>query len=230
MYHATGHATGHAVGAYQAQGAFFIQPEDFSGQIAALEEIARGIETSPPEPQITVDIARKMVGAALDAGSPLTAKAIEMSRSITNIFVIDQIVLAANSVSDGIKADILPLLVNIINPARRAGIALVPSAPFQRALAKQIRAIIRGWETLHFLEEIKPFILRNMPATLGLIAKIGDLWVKVAEVVSAPFVAAIEAADNLAKAAKSGVDIVMWTTIGGGLFLLYWYGLRKKGK
>jgi hypothetical protein len=221
-------STGHAVGSYQAQGALFIQPEDFSAQIAALNEIAVGIETSRPEPQITIATANKFVKAAIEAGTPLTDKAIEMSKKLTNVFVTDQIVLAANSVFDGLQSDILPLIFNVIRPAKAAGLALVPSAPFQRALAKQVRAITRGWETLAFLEDIKPFILRNMPATLGLIAKIGSLWVAVAEVISEPFVAAVEAADNLAKAAKSGVDIVMWTTIGGGLFLLYWYGLRKK--
>jgi hypothetical protein len=212
----------------QPVGALFIQPEDFTSQIAALRDIATGIESAKIEPTISVETAKDMLSFALEAGRPLTAKAIEMSKSITNIFVTDQIVLAANSVFDSLRANINPLVFNVVNPARRANIAEVPSRQFQVATAKHIRAIIRGWETLHFLEDIKPFVLRNMPFTLGLIAKIGALWEEVAEIVSAPFVAAVEAADNVAKAAQKGLEITKWLTIGGVAFLVYWYGLRKK--
>jgi hypothetical protein len=211
--------------ALQPVGAF--GAADFSSQIADLKEIARGIETAKVEPLITVATAKKLLEDAIIAGKPMTDKAQEMIGSISNLAVTSQIQMAAGSVFDSIQSNLLPILVNIIRPAQASGQALVSSSQLQRALPKHIRAIIRGYETLHFLESIKPLPLRILGATMGVVATIGKVWETIAEVVSAPFLAAVEAAKDAADAADKGLGIAKWLTIGGLGFLVYWYGIRK---
>jgi hypothetical protein len=212
---------------YQAQGGFF-DCESFEPQINTLKEVVRGIESAEIEPQILEAKGREMMQLALDMGKELTDKAASMRGKLTNIFVKDQLLLPINDVFDSNVKNIFPIVSNVLNPAKRSGQALVSSAGFQRAIASHVRAVIRGFETLAFLEDIKPGILCALGKVLSIAAKIGDLIVSVGKVISAPFEAAIEAADNLGKAADKGLKTVTMLTIGGGLFLLYWYGLRKK--
>lgn len=198
---------------------------DFSVQIAALKDVATGIKLIPLDERITIATAKKLVGLSLDAGRPMTGKAIEMSESISNMAVTEQIRMAANSVFDGIQRDIQPLLFDIIRPAEQAGQSTVPSAPFQAAVAKQIQAIVRGWETLAFLEEIKPLVLTLIDETIVMVHKIGEVFKNISKVVSEPFDNALDKLDNLV---ESTVDLTKWAVIGTGVFLLWYYGLRKK--
>jgi predicted RecB family endonuclease len=209
---------------YQAQGA----SDDFSEPISTLQEVARGIESAKIESQITTAKGLEMVKLALDLGRGMTKTAQEMDAKLVNILVQDQIFLAADSSFQSIQKNIMPLLQNVVQPAQRAGQALISSAGFQQAISSHIRAIIRGYETLAFLEDIKPTILRILGGALTIASKIGDAFLSVAEVISAPFKAAVDAAGELGDKLEEGKDIVMWATIGGIAFLVYWYGLRKK--
>ena len=212
--------------AYQAQGGFF-DCESFEPQIVTLKEVARGIETAKIEDQITTAKGQEMLLLALKMGSELTDKALEMIQKLTNLAVTNEIGLAASSVSDSFQKNIGPLLFSTTQ-AKREGRALISSFGFQRAIAAHMRATVRGFETLAFLEDIKPGILCALGKVLTIASKIGAVFVSIGEVISAPFEAAIEAAGDLGKAADIGLEITKWLTIGGGLFLLYWYGLIKK--
>lgn len=172
--------------------------------------------------EIPLPKAKELVTATLNAVSSFTNKAIEMSRGATSVFVSGRIAAASSAVTRDLQTKINQrLLHGLILPAQRAGRTTVPSRLFPSNISLMIDSVADGYESLEHIDEIKPFLIRNMPFTLSLIAKIGSVAVAIGKIIGA----AVEGLQAAVDAVSSGTEMLItalkWGSIAGGLYLLY---------
>lgn len=201
-----------------ATGGLFAESEDFSKQISLMKQIAEGISQARFSAEIPLSKAEEMTQLAIKAAQEFSDEAFRMMDDVTNFAVREQIAFIGGDVmKDLTKFIFLRLDREVLNPAKAAGAKTVPSDPFRRNIPAMLRRIIGGYEAFEELDEMKPFFVRNMPATLRFFAKMGQVASTVG-VVTQSLKNAVDAAFSMTSML---VDMLKWGTIAGGLYLLY---------
>jgi hypothetical protein len=212
-------------------GIFFADKEDFSTQIEKIRRIAEGIRATKMPEQISVTRAKELITRTLDATGNLVDKAIAMTKDITNVFVSDDIAASARAVQRAVTKKIIKeLLVEVIQPAVAAGRTTVPSSRFGPNISSVLLNVVFSYEALQQIDAAKPFIIRNMPATLSLIAKIGSVVIILGNIAGSVASGLKEAVEAAASGTRLMIEILKWGSIAGGLYLLYGALKPEKGK
>ena len=174
--------------------------------------------------EAAADAMRGTIDAVLRAQTEIS----KAQRDVTNLFVINQIVVAGGDINDAFERFVKPAS-RLVVEAQRGNLPTVAGPPIVRAAVRANSAIIRSMETLSDLEDFKPFFIAAMPATIRLFAAVAD---KVGEFIvdaSAALRTATDAVLKPIRKAREAVDrAVKLSAIGGVAFAIYWFKFRKE--
>jgi hypothetical protein len=208
--------------AYQpVQGLFFDDKQDFSGDIQKIRSVAEAIRATPMPERISVAKARLMVDRAGQVFAGFDAQVRRMLGDSSNQFVAPQI----ESTRTHLASEMRKKITNSLVPLLRG--PTVPSRDFQRSISSFLMSVVFAFESLQFIDDAKPFLIRTMPFTVSLFVAIGRAVELASGTVFGPLKAAVDAAD---KSFGMMIEALKWGSIAGGLYLLYKAIEPKKGK
>ena len=171
---------------------------------------------------IPLSKAKDLVDRTVRAVSGFTDDGIRMSKDPTNFAVSSQILSATNAVQRDLESKVIVrLVIGVIRPAQQAGRKTVPSRLFGPNIASMLMSVVFGYEALGQIDSAKPFLIRNMPGTLNLIAKIGLVAISIGNMVGAVTDGLKAAVDAASSITEMMIAALKWGSVAGGLYLLY---------
>jgi hypothetical protein len=207
-------------------GWLFPDPKDFSEQIAVIQKMGDEILKNPLPPEISIKDAYALIDANFKLNLELHKQCEQMRAD--HFFFDIPIRKGCQVIFDYFTTYVMALSARTLQ-AKRAGQATVSSEGFNQYLAGHLHQVAQTYEALALISFINSSLFLSFPV-LAVTVKIGEVWQDVLEVAGAGLKAATDAANALGSAFSKLGDIIKWATIGGGLFMLYWYVLKPKKK
>jgi len=197
--------------------------------IATMRKIADGINRPDVPATMNAKAAGEILQDALRAHQTLLDATTKLRNTgVTGLVLSDAIATLEESTISDRDQFAKPMVAQVI-AGKKTGV--IQTRPFAQNLSRFLGGIARTWESLDYLEDMpRPALLilaDAMPKTMALFSSIGQGWLATVKF----FGDLARGARDAAAAAGRGLgvlaDIAKWSAIGGGLYLLWKYALKK---
>jgi len=204
------------------------ESEDYGDEIKKIRAISEGFRAVQLPEQIPLSTAKRIFTDVLQAAGEFTHEVEVETGKTGNIFVHEQIAARGFSVMHDVQK-MNSKLIPIIHKAMDEGASMVPSGQFKYQAILITSSIAASYEALAEIHDAKPWFLRGagVDAVIKSLVSAGRAVQFVAAYTVDPLKNALDAADDtMAKM----ITVLKWSSVAGGLFLLYRAIEPKKGK